>query len=232
MLLGGLFVNGCRLSKLLSRSTGEGDTGPIVVNPAVVVDSALAGETTPHQAKFAVTQGSAWFATTGSAWIHMAPTRGSARATVQLSLDPRGLTPGLHEGSVKLQEHDSTGPSTAVDVKFRIQQPILKVDPGSLSYTAQTDNSVFHDTLAVSNAGDGPLVWTATTQNHSSWIALADTAGRGAGKIAVQVSNAGLSYFGTFTETIIVTAPGAKNSPARINVTLRRHRHGGDGTAP
>lgn len=231
MLLGGLFVNGCRLSKLLSRSTGESDTGPIVVNPALVVDSALAGETTPHEAKFAVTQGGAWLASTGSPWIHVTPTRGAARATVRLSLDPRGLTPGLHEGSVKVQEHDSTGPSTTVDVKFRIQQPILKVTPGSLNYTAQTSNAVFHDTLVVSNAGDGPLVWTATTQNHSSWIALADTAGRGAGKIAVEVSNAGLSYFGTFSETIVVTAPGAKNSPARIDVTLRRHRHG-DGTTP
>lgn len=226
MLLSGLFVNGCRLSKLLSRSTGESDTGPIVVNPALVVDSALAGETTPHAAKFAVTQGGAWLASTGSAWIHVTPTRGGARATVLLSLDPRGLTPGLHEGSVKVQEHDSTGPSTAVDVKFRIQQPILKVTPGSLSYSAQTSDAVFHDTLVVSNAGDGPLVWTATTQNHSSWIVLADTAGRGAGKIAVEVSNAGLSYFGTFTETIIVTALGAKSSPARIDVTLRRHRHG------
>lgn len=226
VLLTGLFVNGCRISRLLSGATAASEIGPIVVNPAQIVDSALSGETTPHEAKIAITQGGAWFATTSSAWLRATPTSGNARATVRLSLDPRGLSPGLHQGSVKLQEHDSTGPSATVNVKFRIQQPVLKVTPGSLSYTAQSSNDVFHDSLVVSNAGDGPLVWSATTANHSSWLVLSDTAGRGPGKIVVEVSNAGLSYFGTFTETIIVTAPGAKSSPARIDVTLRRHRHG------
>ena len=150
---------------------------------------------------------------------------------VRLSLDPQNLTPGLHLGTVTLQEHDSTGPTATVTVRFRIQQPVLKVAPGSLSFTAGSSNSVLYDTVRVTNDGDGPLVWTATTEHHVGWLTLTNAAGAGPGKIAVRATNEGLSYFGTFKETIIVTAPGAKDSPQRIDVTLRRRKHD-DGNNP
>jgi hypothetical protein len=231
VLLGGLFVNGCQINKLLSRSTGNGAAGgagggggTIAVSPAQVLDSALAGETTPRVTTLAVSNGGTWFATIGSPWIDVAPARGGGRATVRLSLDPQNLTPGLHLGTVTLQDHDSTGPTATVTVRFRIQQPVLKVAPGGISFTARSSNAVFFDTLEVTNDGDGPLVWTATTEHHVGWLTLTNAAGSGPGKIAVRATNAGLSYFGTFKETIIVTAPGAKNSPQRIDVTLRRRK--------
>jgi hypothetical protein len=179
----------------------------------------------------AVSNGGTWFATPGSPWITVSPPRGGPRATVRLSLDPKSLPPGLHLGTVRLQEHDSTGPTASVAVRFRIQQPVLKVKPGSFSFTAASSNSVFNDTLQVTNDGDGPLVWSATAEHHAGWLTLTNTTGTGAGKIAVRVTNEGLTYFGTFKETIIVTAPGAKDSPQRIDVTLRRKKHD-DGTIP
>jgi Viral BACON domain len=226
VLLGGLFVNGCQISKLLSRSTGEGvgGGGNIVVTPTEVLDSALAGETSPRVTSLAVSNGGTWFATPGSPWINVIPPRGGPRGTVRLSLNPKDLTPGLHLSTVTLQ-HDSTGPTTTVAVRFRIQQPVLQVKPTSLSYTAGSSNAVFNDTLVITNDGDGPLVWSATTQNHAGWLTLTNTTGTGPGKIAVRATNEGLAYFGTFKETIIVTAPGAKESPKRIDVTLRRKKH-------
>lgn len=229
VLLSGLLVNGCQISRLLGHSTREGAQGAIVVSPRIVVDSALAGEKEPKVSNLVVTNGGAWFATTGSSWININPSRGGSRANVRLSLNPEDLTPGLHIGSVTLQ--DSTGPNASVEVRFRIQQPVLQVKPASLSYTAGTSNSVFTDTLEVTNDGDGPLVWTATKEHNAAWLTLTNASGTGPGKIAVGATNAGLSYFGTFKETIIVTAPGAKNSPKRIDVTLRRRKHD-DGTTP
>jgi BACON domain-containing protein len=233
VLLGGLFVNGCQISKLLSRSAGEGGGagGNIVVTPAQVVDSALAGETAPRVSNLAVTNGGTWFATPSSPWISVSPPRGGPRATVRLSLDPKNLPPGLHLSTVTLQQHDSTGPTATVTVRFRIQQPVLQVKPSSFSFTPRTSNSVFEDTLVVTNDGDGPLVWSATTENQSGWLTLTNTTGTGPGKIAIRATNEGLSYFGTFKETIIVTAPGAKDSPMRIDVTMRRRKHD-DGTVP
>lgn len=225
VLIAGLFVNGCQISRLLGRSTGGSAQGAIVVSPRVVVDSALAGETAPKVSNVAVTNGGTWFATTASAWINVNPARGASRATVRLSLDPKNLTPGLHIGSVTMQKQDSTGPTASVEVRFQIQQPVLVVKPGSFSFTASSSTSVFNDTLVVTNDGDGPLVWTATTEHNAGWLTLTNVAGTGPGKIAVRATNEGLSPYGTFKETIIVTATGAKNSPTRIDVTLRRRKH-------
>ena len=48
--------------------------------------------------------------------------------------------------------------------------------------------------------------------------------GTAPGEIPLRVSNAGLTIFGTFRDTIVVEAPGAKNSPGKISLSLRRRR--------
>ena len=232
-LVSGLLVNGCQISKLLSSPSnaggsgggGGGGGGLIVVVPSEVRDSAIAGTTAMRVATLAVSNGGTWAATSSDDWIHLDPATGGAHATLRLSLDPKSLTPGWHSGVVTLQEK-GRDVSTTVSVDFKIQQPVLRVDPGSLSYQAPDDHSVFFDTLQVSNGGDGPLVWTVTTARGSSWITLGDTGGTGPGPIAVRTSNVGLSFFGTYRDTIVVTSPGAKSSPKRIPVSLRRKRHG------
>ncbi|MFN2570251.1 MAG: BACON domain-containing protein [Gemmatimonadales bacterium] len=168
--------------------------------------------------------GGTWSATADGDWIHVTPASGGARTDVRLALDPQTLTPGWHSGVLTVQEKESDL-TAVVAVDFKIQQPVLKVEPNDLNYTARNDHSVFNDTLRITNEGDGPLAWTAQKENGSGWLTLADTAGTGPSTIAVRASNEGLSYFGTYRETIIVTSPGAKNSPQRIEVTLRRKRH-------
>jgi hypothetical protein len=227
VVLGGLLVNGCRINQLLSRSGSEGGSGIIIVTPSVVRDSAIAGTNSMRVTHLAVSNGGTWSATTGHDWIHVNPASGGSRATVRLSLDPKDLAPGQHDGVVMVQESETDGARATVSVSFLIQQPVLEVKPSELRFEARTNNSVFFDTLEVTNEGTGPLSWTATTEHHSGWLTLTDTSGTGPGRIAVRASNEGLSYFGTFKETIIVDAPGAKDSPQRIEVTLRRRR-GGD----
>jgi hypothetical protein len=226
VLLGGLVVNGCRISKLLSRSSTEGGGGGlIVVVPSVVRDSAIAGTNSMRITNLAVSNGGTWSASADDDWMHLTPASGGSRATVRLSLDPKDLERGWHRGVVTVQEHESEAVSTTVEVNFLIQQPILNIKPGDLNFEARNDHSVFNETLQITNDGDGPLVWTATTEHHAGWLTLGDTAGTGPAPLTVRASNEGLSYFGTYKETIIVDSPGAKNSPQRIEVTLRRRRH-------
>jgi hypothetical protein len=228
-LLSGLLVNACRIGKLLSASGDASGAPPgiIVVNPSIVRDSALAGASTLRVTNLSVSNGGGtWTSTTGDSWMHLRPTSGGSRANVQLSLDPKDLEPGLHQGVVTLQGREDGGARATVAVSFLIQQPVLDVEPGGLSFQVRRSDEVFHDTLQIINEGTGPLVWTAKTENRAGWLTLVDTAGVAPGSIAVRASNTGLSIFGTFKETIIVTAPGAKNSPKRIEVTLRRRKHG------
>ena len=229
VLLSGVLVNGCRISKLLGSTSNAGGGrggGVISVTPREVHDSAIAGASIMRVANLAVSNAAGWAATSGDPWIHITSTNSGSRGTVRLSLDPQNLEPGLHEGIVTVQERDSEGGRVSVPVNFLIQQPVLDVQPGDLAFTWRSTNVVFHDTLYITNEGTGPLVWAATTEHQSSWLALSDTAGTAPATIAVRASNEGLSFFGTFKETIIITAPGAKNSPTRIEVTMKRRRHG------
>jgi outer membrane protein assembly factor BamB len=186
------------------------------------MDSALVGTSAARLANLNVSNSGSWSATSENSWIRMNPSSGGSRATVRLSLDPKNLTPGMHEGAVTVSEKNADGERVTVDVTFLILQPVLSVDPNSLSYQARNSNSVFNDTVRVANKGNGPLKWTARIVHGSDWITLGTTSGDGAGTIAVRVSNEGLNYFATYRDTIVVESPGAKNSPARISVQIKR----------
>ena len=230
VLVAGVAVNACQISKLLSSGNTEagppGGDGVIIVVPSLVRDSAIAGANTERVNNVDVSNGGRWGAATDDSWIRISPASGGSRATLKLSLDPKDLAPGLHEGAVTLQEQDNPDARATVAVLFRIQQPILKVTPDKFEFRPRNSNTVFRDTIAVTNEGDGPLVWSATTEHHAGWLTFeSDTSGTAPSVIAIKASNEGLSYFGTYHETIIVSSPGAKNSPRRIEVTMRR-RHG------
>lgn len=222
VLLVGL-VNGCRISKLLSTSTEA--NAPLVVSPTQVHDSALVGTIAERVTNLSVTNSGGWSASSRDSWIRMSPSSGESRATVRLSLDPKSLSPGVHEGVVTVSEQANDGARVDVEVSFLILQPILSVEPSSLFYNVRTSNAVFNDTLSVKNKGNGPLNWTARVAHNSRWVTLGATSGSGPGKIPVRVTNEGLNFFATYRDTIIVEAPGAKNSPARIAVQIKR-KHG------
>jgi hypothetical protein len=234
VLLGGVAVNGCRLSKLLSSAdteAGGGGGGVIIVVPSLVRDSAIAGTSTMRSTDVAVSNGGRWAANSDDDWIHLSPASGGSRATLTVSLDPKELSPGLHRGSVTLREQADSGAQATIAVNFRIQQPILAVDPDKFEYRPSNSNTVFRDTIYVTNEGDGPLVWTVTTEHHVGWLRFeSDTSGTAPSAIAIRASNDGLSYFGTHRETIIISSPGAKGSPKKIEVSMRRRRGGDSGT--
>ena len=231
VLLSGLIVSGCGISKLLSSPNGEAGTGGgvIIVIPSLVRDSAIAGTNTMRVTTLAVTNGGGWSANTDDDWIHLSPASGGSRATVHLSLDPEDLSPGLHRGTVTLQEQENEDASATVAVDFLIQQPILAIEPKEFEFRPSNSNTVFHDTIYVTNEGTGPLVWSVTTEHHVGWLTFeSDTSGTAPSVIAIRASNAGLSFFGTYRETIIVSSPAAKESPKKIEVTMRRKRGGDD----
>jgi hypothetical protein len=217
-VLFGLLVNGCRINKLLSRSTTD---GPLHVSPAEVRDSALAGTIAPRRSSLQVANSGSWFATNDSPWIGVTPSSGSGRRTVSIALDPQELEPGTHAGSVTVSAADPAEAAVTVPVTFVIQQPMLVVDPEEISHTARSNNREFFDTLEVRNDGSGPLVWTAS--HNSGWLTLGTVAGVGEGNIPLKVSSGALAI-GTYKDTVVVVAVGASGSPAKIVVTLRRRR--------
>jgi hypothetical protein len=221
VLLFGVLVNGCQINKLLGRPGVGGSEGPLLVTPAIVRDSALAGTTVERRSSIQVTNGGRWSATNDSLWIDVIPSAGVGARTVTVTLDPEGLKPGAHRGSVTLSGSETTDAVT-VPVTFVIQQPVLRVDPKSVDRTVYSGNAKVSAVLTVSNRGTGPLVWTAS--NKSSWLDLETVAGVGEGQITLTMSSSGLKE-GTYRDTVVVVAVGAVGSPVKIPVTFKRRRN-------
>lgn len=214
-LLFGMLVNGCRINKLLGRSSTD---AALLVSPGEVRDSALFGANAPRRATLLVANSGTWSATDDSPWIGITPSSGSGRRAVTVALDPQELQAGTHEGSVTVRT--AVEPPVVVPVTFIIQQPILVVEPREVNRTVRSGSST-SEVLEVRNGGSGPLVWTAS--NSSSWLILGTVAGVGDGTIALTLSASGLSE-GTYRDTVVIVAVGADRSPAKIPVTMRRRR--------
>lgn len=227
VLLSGLFVNSCRINRLLgggSAATG-GSEGQLEVTPSEVRDSALSGTLHPRHSVVEIENNGRWVATTESGWIGLSPRSGNGQTSVSLALDPEGLKPGQHTGTITFSEPGSTDAPVVVSVTLFIQQPVLDVSPKDLSRTTRSSNAQFFDTLVVKNKGTGPLEWTAS--NGSSWLTLETSVGIGEGRIALKMSSTGLGI-STYRDTIVVVAAGALGSPTKIPVSFKRRRSSDD----
>jgi hypothetical protein len=111
------------------------------------------------------------------------------------------------------------GFTNGTSVSFpNVTPPTLGVNPGSLSFTAAPGGSnPQSQSLTVSNLGTGSLGWTANSS--SSWLRVSPTSGTNAATLSASINISGLTV-GTYTATIVVSAPAATNSPITVPVTL------------
>jgi hypothetical protein len=216
-----LSVATCQLDRLLKSSASV--QHPVLgVNPTAITDSARAGSDDVREETIEITNdgngGFIWSATKDKGWISLDPTEGSGPGTLTASLDVHGLAPGTYHGAITIRAKGTDDSIATVSVTLVVQRAGLVVSPGSLTHgTNYRSNEDFHDQLDVSNTGNGVLVWTAS--KSKSWITLGAVAGVGSGSVPVTISSRGLNP-GTYTDEIVITAPGAEGSPARIAVTL------------
>ncbi|MGH7530572.1 MAG: BACON domain-containing protein [Gemmatimonadales bacterium] len=219
-----LWLSNCRIGRLLS---GPAQAGPLSVSPSQIHDSVLAGSDTILRRTVVISSGGRWRAAAQPSWISVDPPTGSAGMLVDLALEPRELEPGPHEGAVTVTPAQQASEPARVAVSLVILQPVLEVEPREVSHSTRSER-VFHDTLRVRNTGTGAMVWVARASSPRSWLTLEDTAGRGDGIIALRLSTHDLRE-GTYETTIVITAPGARDSPATVKIKLqRRKRRGND----
>jgi hypothetical protein len=193
------------------------------VSPMNVTDSARAGSDDIKQTDLSITNGGdgsfRWTASKDKGWISVEPADGQPPGTVTVSLDAHGMAPGTYQGTITVKAPGTPDSIAAVGITFVIQRAGLNVSPDQITFeTNVNSNASFKDTLRISNSGNGILVWTAA--KSKSWVSLGAIAGTGPGIVPVTINSSGLSP-GTYSDEIVVTAPSAVGSPARIPVTLR-----------
>jgi len=215
-----LSVATCRLDMLLKPSAPHKPV--LAVTPTLVRDSARAGSDEVRRASVEIKDGDGnasfeWTASEDLRWIRLSPRDGTTPDTLTVMLDPNDLAPGTYTGKVTVTSTATETP-VDIDVTFVIQRPGLVVTPMDIVHGTNVNSGAsFDDTLRISNNGTGPLVWTAT--KSKSWITLGNTAGTGPGVVPLTIRSAGLPA-GVYRDEIVITAPGATGSPARVDVTL------------
>jgi hypothetical protein len=212
---------GCRLDMLLKPTNPP---HPVLsITPAEVRDTGRARSDDVQHADIAITNGGGgeftWEASDHADWIRLDPNEGDVPGTLTISMDPEDLGPGVYESDVTVVARGSADSQvTSIPVTFVVQRPGLNVLPLLIERsTNATSNAVFTETLQISNSGTGDLFWTITKQQP--WLTVGTTSGRGDADVQVTINSTGLAG-GTYRDEIVVTAPGALGSPARVAVTL------------
>ena len=124
-------------------------------------------------------------------------------------------------GEILINSNDPDEQNRRVYVTAHCQEnPILVVNPNSLTFSANYGTNPPAQTFQISNGGAGSFNWNVT--DDQSWLSTSPTSGSCSTEtdvVTVSINTSGLSQ-GTHQGTITVTAPGADNSPQFVNVTL------------
>jgi len=196
--------------------------------------SATAG-TSPAAQQFSVSStatGLAWTgaATTqsGGSWLSISSTSGTVPSVVAAIVNTTGLAPGTYNGTVTVQAPLASPSMQTVSVSLAVAaapSAQLAVASASLTFAAAAGTgSTPAQTLRVSNAGAGTLIWTASSQTSSggNWLALnaaSGTASTGSpATLQVTASAGGLSA-GTYLGSVVVASSTTGESKT-VPVTL------------
>ncbi len=96
--------------------------------------------------------------------------------------------------------------------------PALSLSTTSLTFNTLTGNgNTAPQTVNVSNSGTGTMNWSASSTQ--AWVKVTPGSGTNAGSLSITADITGLTA-GSRNGSVIVTAPGASNSPQTINVAL------------
>ncbi len=221
---------------------GSGPTPPPHLqldNRPLDVGAAVVGANTIRTFKLANSGGGSitWSASSKQAWLLVSPSQGtfSAIQTISIAVQRVGLKPGDYKGDLAISSNVS--PVQHVEVDMSVQPltpgPVLALSPALLSFTANDGQAnPPGQTLTISNPGTRPLSWSLLRAlgPAGTWLSASPLSGVVApgATAAVQVVVRSQSVLpGTYTGTLLFTAPGAIDSPQAVNVSLTVFPHCG-----
>jgi uncharacterized repeat protein (TIGR01451 family) len=144
-----------------------------------------------------------------------APGTGPTPATVQATFDVSGLAPGTYPVNLTF-----TAPDGSVSVPVNVTvlgTAILVPTPSSVSVTAPAGSSTPITKPVVLTAQNQNATFTFTA--NQPWLKASSANSTTPATLNIQVNPTGLAS-GTYNGAVVVTSPGASNSPFSIPVTL------------
>ena len=164
-----------------------------------------------------------WSISEDSAFITVEPQSGMAisghPSRVTVTLDPDGMSEGLHQAELTVEAPEATNSPATVTVDWTLADlPVIAVDPQSLTFSSWTGGpNPAAQTLSITNPGPGTLNWTA--QCAGANMTCTPGSGTAPGEVTVAVDTSGLDV-GVYDTEITIESPEGANSPVTVDVTL------------
>lgn len=181
----------------------------------------------------------AWFASANAPWISLSPMAGIAPSTVKVTVDPQGLSPGTHSGTVTVSSPGALGSPATVPVQLVITAKRcneLQIDPDVVREGTLNSNdceaphrpgSLANIYVFSANAGD--TVSMRLTASFNAYLIFTD----GAGNVLAQndecpgesgtacITEFPITASGRYMIEATSTAPGATGD---LTITVLRER--------
>lgn len=198
------------------------DGRPIMsVSPAALAFSGVAGMPIPSQNLSITNTGPGtlvWTASVSPAanWLSINPSPGG------LTVVAAAVSPGSYTASIVISAPGAITTSATVNVTLSVRAPVpptFLVDTSPLFFAGSAGIPISDvQTISVENSGELPLNWdsSAVTTNGGAWLY---PVAAGSSTLKVTVDTQGLPA-GIYIGRVVLTAPGASNSPISIPVTL------------
>lgn len=198
-------------------------SGTLLVEPAALSFSAVAGGQNPPAQPLALTGGArGWTAIVDQPWLLLDDGAGVLPDTLQVQPNISGLAPGVYNANIVLSSGE--GLSKTVPVALTLGDanagvPLLQIQPTQLRFEGVVGQAAPADAaVGIANLGGGAMPWSATASQ--TWITLDRSEGADAGVLRIGVNPAGLAA-GNHSGEVTILAPGAAASPQVIGVALR-----------
>jgi Viral BACON domain len=205
---------------------------PIMVMPATLRFFSAPGTTTAQQTITVTssTPGVAFSAsattTSGGNWLSVSPASGTAPASLAVTVNPANLQAGSYSGSVYVTQ-GSTNYTVSVTLVISSQSQ-LRLSQTGLFFSSQAPGVLPSQVVNVTTTDNSSIPFSATpsTSDGGTWLQLKTGSTTTPGVLNISVDSSGLAA-GTYMGTIVVSSPGASNSPQTITVTLTVSSAGG-----
>jgi hypothetical protein len=197
--------------------------GELRATPSMLAFTGTRGGANPPAQTLSVTSTGAPLSFTAAAsgsFLAVGPSGGTTPANLSVSVNLAGLAEGTYTGTVMLTSPGK--PSVGVPVQLTVVPPpsLLMVSPSSLTFTTSQDVDPPSRTLTILSSG-APLNWSVSSVG--SFLDVGPTSGTTPGSTFVAPRAVAL-FPGTYTGSVIVTAPGtgSLNVPVTLVVTANQ----------
>jgi uncharacterized protein (TIGR03437 family) len=155
-------------------------------------------------------------ATTTAPWLTLTQAFGSLNGGIGMTANATGLVVGSYQGTITVT---SGGQTLSVPVTFTVLPP-ASITVSSAAIPAGFGYQVGSATGYDVQIGPAGVPFTVqTSADSSAWLTISPTSGIGLATIHVVIDPSKATY-GTYQDSIVITSPGAPNSPLSIPVRM------------